>query len=114
MALSKQDLERTEQQLVALRSDLQAQEKFAKENPESIELDQTKVGRLSRMDAMQSQQMALAASRRRQEQLSRIAGSLRRLESEDYGYCFVCDELIDPRRLAIDPCSTRCLKCAQG
>ena len=77
-----------------------------------MELDQASVGRLSRMDAMQSQQMAQELARRRQQQLVRIEGALRRIESGDYGYCSVCDEEIDVRRLTLDPTNTRCVKCA--
>ena len=37
----------------------------------TVELDQTRVGRLSRMDAMQGQQMALEAERRAQTEDTR-------------------------------------------
>ena len=60
---------------------------------------------------MQAQQMALEAVRRRQLQLQKIEGALRRLDTNEYGYCFVCHEEIDDRRLAIDPTSTRCMSC---
>jgi DnaK suppressor protein len=70
------------------------------------------VGRLSRMDAMQAQQMAQETERRRQQQLMKVEGALRRMESGEYGYCFVCGEEIDLRRLALDPTNTRCIKCA--
>ena len=100
------------QKLISLRSELQQLEKTFKQTSEPVELDQSKVGRLSRMDAMQSQQMALEASRRRQHLLVKIDGAFRRIESGEYGDCFVCGEEIDIRRLDVDPTVTRCTACA--
>ena len=99
------------QLLLKLKSELQELEKIFKENNEPLELDQARVGRLTRMDAMQGQQMALEASRRHQQQLLKIEGALLRIESGDYGYCYICGEEIDVRRLLIDPTNTRCMVC---
>lgn len=84
------------------------------ESTRTVELDQTKVGRLSRMDAMQGQQMAMETARRRELQLTRIHGALRRIESGEFGYCFACGEPIDPRRLRVDPTATRCIGCQES
>ena len=77
-----------------------------------VELDQTCVGRLSRMDAMQSQQIALETERRRQQQLVKIEGALHRLGAGEYGYCFCCGDEIAGQRLKADPTITRCINCA--
>jgi len=77
-----------------------------------VELDQQRVGRLSRMDAMQQQAMAQETQRRREGELSRIEAALRRADSGDYGYCVSCDEPIDPKRLRLDPSIPVCLNCA--
>ena len=106
------ELEQFRTKLLRLRTELQGLEETSKEATKPVELDQASVGRLSRMDAMQSQQMAQELARRRQQQLVRIEGALRRIESGDYGYCSVCDEEIDVRRLTLDPTNTRCVKCA--
>ena len=111
--MREQKLERARQQLLGLKAELHALDQNLKENIEPVELDQAKVGRLSRMDAMQGQQMAVAASRRRQHQLVKIEGALNRIDSGDYGYCFICDKQIDPRRLAADPTNTRCVGCVE-
>ena len=79
---------------------------------ETLELDQTRVGRLSRMDAMQIQQMELALSRRQQDQLAGLKQALKRLEDGEFGDCLECGEEIDPRRLEIDPVATLCISCA--
>jgi DnaK suppressor protein len=77
-----------------------------------VELDQTRVGRLSRMDAMQAQAIARERSRRREQELRRIEAALGRLDDGDYGHCAVCGEPIDERRLALDPAAALCIECA--
>lgn len=104
------DLIRT--RLLQRREELQAIEASSLYAMQPVELDQASVGRLSRMDAMQGQQMALETARRRQLELTRVEGALRRIDSGDFGYCFKCGEEIDERRLAADPTLTRCVGCA--
>lgn len=78
----------------------------------AVELDQSRVGRLSRMDAIQVQEMALAAKRRRQSELSRVRAALQRIDDGDYGYCVSCDEPIAAKRLEVDPATPTCIRCA--
>ncbi|MDA3919502.1 MAG: TraR/DksA C4-type zinc finger protein [Salinisphaera sp.] len=78
---------------------------------QAVELDQTRQGRLSRMDAMQSQAMNQAARGRARQQLSRIAATRKRLDSADFGICPDCDEPIPAARLRHDPTALRCLDC---
>ena len=110
--MNDSEVEACHAELLRLQAELEALDATGKEASQTVELDQTRVGRLSRMDAMQAQQMAIESDRRRQQQLAKIAGALRRLESGDYGYCFACEEEIDSRRLHADPTVTRCLTCA--
>jgi DnaK suppressor protein len=79
---------------------------------DAMEVDLSRVGRLSRMDAMQNQAMAQATEARRQLRLTRVRAALERLEHGEYGICRSCEAAIDPRRLAIDPTATRCIACA--
>ena len=79
-----------------------------------VELDQTKVGRLSRMDAMQQQAMAQASARRTEVELQRIRTAISRLRSGDYGNCVRCDEEIAQKRLTIDPATLICIDCARA
>jgi len=111
--MDEANLQHIKQLLLKMKSALQEQEKASKETGKPVELDQTKVGRISRMDAMQAQQMALEASRRRQLQLVKIEGALQRIDSGEYGYCLGCDEDIDIRRLMVNPANTHCIKCAE-
>lgn len=78
-----------------------------------VELDQTSVGRLSRMDAMQQQAMAQAGLRRAEIEQQRIQAALNRLASGEYGYCVKCDEEISEGRLKIDPAALICIDCAR-
>ena len=100
--------------LLAMRADLEATEEASREATKTVVLDQASVGRLSRMDAMQGQQMALEGARRREQMLVRIEAALKRIETETFGDCFVCGEEIDARRLSVDPTITRCLRCAEA
>jgi DnaK suppressor protein len=111
--MNEEEIEQIRQKLLSMRSELKELEESFKETSKPVELDQSSVGRLSRMDAMQAQQMAMEAVRRRQHQLLKIEGALSRIESGVYGYCFVCSEEIDVRRLSADPTNTRCMKCVE-
>lgn len=86
----------------------------ATESRAPVELDQTAVGRLSRMDSMQAQAMALATERRRADAIRRIDQALARLAAGTHGECVMCGEAIAPRRLALDPAIATCLECASG
>jgi len=79
----------------------------------TVELDQGKVGRLSRMDAMQAQAMSQESNRRREIRLRQIDAALGRLDAGEFGWCFDCDEEIARLRLEFDPAATRCLSCAE-
>lgn len=80
----------------------------------AVELDQTKVGRLSRMDAMQQQEMAKASQQHRAAEMRRIEAALERIRDGDYGFCIDCGEPIAERRLEIDPAVAFCIDCAGG
>lgn len=107
------ELEKFRKQLIKLETELRELVESAKDSTKPVMLDQAAVGRLSRMDAMQGQEMALESARRRRRQIAKIAGALRRIENGDYGFCLVCGEEIDIRRLALDPAQSRCMQCAE-
>ena len=111
--MNEKDLYHYKSRLLALREELLEQKKSAKESTKAVSLDQSSVGRLSRMDAMQSQQMALAGNRRREIQLTRIKAALDRIEEEEFGFCASCDEEISRGRLDIDPANPFCIDCAE-
>ncbi len=113
MALSEAETGLLKQQLLALRDELTAQRETGREAEKTVELDQTSVGRLSRMDAMQGQAMSKESGRRRDASLQKIAAALGRIDKGEYGYCLVCEEDIAVQRLEFDPTATLCIDCAR-
>ena len=99
------------QALISLREEISLLQADSKDAAGTVALDQSKVGRLSRMDALQAQQMAQETARRRQLQIQKIDSALLRIEAGDYGYCNICGEKIGVARLGFDPASTRCIGC---
>ena len=100
--------------LIARRKELLELAQSSADSRKTVELDQTRVGRLSRMDALQNQAMSLEAERRRKLELQRIEASLKRIEEGDYGYCVACGEQIPLRRLELDPTLPTCVNCASA
>ena len=78
---------------------------------EVVQLDQTSVGRLSRMDSLQSQSMAKSLREREQVKLALILEALERVEQGRYGLCLVCGEPIEIGRLTVFPESRECAGC---
>jgi DnaK suppressor protein len=106
------DLERFRARLLEKQTELEAGSRSTAEEREPVGLDQQQFGRLSRMDAIQQQAMALEAERRRQIELKRIAAALGRIEAGDFGYCTACGEPIARKRLELDPSVAICVECA--
>ena len=79
---------------------------------EQIELDQTRVGRLARMDAVQHHAIAQAQGDRAAKQLRLLELLLSKVDDEDFGECHYCGEDIPVGRLLIRPESLRCVECA--
>lgn len=99
---------RMEQDREALRHDAEV---TAAERA-TVVLDQTSVGRLSRMDALQNQAMQLETERRREVEIARIDAALKRMDEGDYGDCVSCGEEITAKRLNMDPATPVCVDCA--
>jgi len=100
------------QRLLERREELERLDRLGAADRAPVELDQSRVGRLSRMDALQQQAMSEETGRRRRAGLVRIAAALERIESGDYGWCTACGEAIPPGRLELDPATPVCIDCA--
>ena len=92
-------------------ADLENLDSVTKDARAPVTLDQQSVGRLSRMDALQGQAMALATEQRRKTEAARIRAALDRIAAGDYGYCLKCDEPIPVKRLHLDPATPVCVDC---
>lgn len=80
----------------------------------AVELDQTRQGRLSRIDAMQGQAMVKASITRMETERQGVRRALTRIDDPDFGVCADCDEPIAPARLAAYPAAQRCVACAEA
>lgn len=109
--MEQNQLDSFRQTLISLREEIEQLNNASKEAAGTVVLDQSRVGRLSRMDALQAQQMAQETLRRRQVHLQKIDSALRRMDAGEYGYCLICEEEIAIARLGFDPASTRCIGC---
>ena len=109
--LTPPQLEELHAALLRLREDLRRTLADEQGRSDTVDLDQP-IGRLSRMDAMQQQEMAKAERRRAELRLERVAVALEAHEEEEYGWCRDCEEPIGYRRLMARPDSFFCHACS--
>ena len=107
------DVSKAKQKLIEEFQSLQALRETARASRAPVELDQQSVGRLSRMDALQKQNMELATEHRRQMRVKAIEAAIKRIDNGDFGYCLICDEKIAPQRIEFDPAISSCISCSQ-
>lgn len=108
------DEEAARKRLQARLAELDEEDRLGAEGRAPVTLQQDSVGRLSRVDAMQVQAMALAAERRRAAERQRVEAALGRIDEGEWGWCLKCGEEIAEARLAHDPSVTMCVGCASG
>ncbi len=101
------------ERLLKLREDLESMATTSDQSSQVVELDQTRMGRLSRMDAMQAQAMSQESGRRREVMLRKIAAALDRIDNGNFGLCQSCEEPIHRKRLEFDATTLLCIQCAQ-
>jgi len=97
--------------LKEIRDELRTQYENEKSAADTVQLDQTKVGRLSRMDAIQQQSMAQSTMRNIETRLKRIHAALLKIEEGEFGYCDECGEEIAMERLDVQPEASCCFAC---
>jgi DnaK suppressor protein len=102
------------ERLHSLRADLLTAAATGAGASQIVELDQARVGRLSRMDALQAQAMSQASDQRREMMLRKITAAVGRIENDSYGACQSCDEAISRKRLEFDPTALLCIDCASA
>ena len=71
------------------------------------------IGRVSRMDAINNQNVMKAALRADEKRLSGLRLALANIDQPDFGICQECQKTIDPKRLLLMPESKHCVKCAR-
>jgi DnaK suppressor protein len=109
--------ELTQAQLNEFKADLEALKKSlrnllesSRESAQAVSPDSA-IGRLTRMDAIQQQNMVKANRESYRLRLMQAEQALRLWANDEYGYCRRCDELIEYRRLKVLPETPFCLQC---
>ena len=100
------------ERLGALKEELRGLIAQTREDTRPVELDQP-IGRLSRMDAIQQQQMSAANRREFDLRLRQVDQALKLAENGEYGLCRRCEEPIGFPRLNARPESPYCLDCQE-
>ncbi len=70
------------------------------------------IGRITRMDAIQSKSMSEAALRKAEEKVVKLEIALSKIEEPHFGTCARCGNQIQTGRLLFMPESTQCVTCA--
>ncbi len=109
--LTRPQLERLRQILETSLGEITRQLEHSDESTRPVELDQQSVGRVSRIDAIQQQQMAIAGRDQGERLALAIRRALQRIEDGSYGYCLHCEEPIAFARLEARPQATLCVTC---
>ena len=109
--MNPNDLERYQKKLEELISDIESYLKKSEDSAAAVEPDKG-LGRLSRMEAMQDQQMVLELRRRKKRQLLDVLNALKRIEQGNFGVCIFCGKEISLERLDAFPEVQTCIFCA--
>ncbi len=110
-AFSRQQLATFRGALEAKRRELEDQLQIGDDAARPVALDQQSVGRVSRVDAIQQQQMALASRAQAQDLLRQVTQALERIDAGVYGICLHCAEPIARARLEAQPYASLCVDC---
>lgn len=83
----------------------------ARKSSATVVLDQTSVGRLSRMDSLQQQAMAKGLIERLQTRELKVVSALKRFDANVYGLCCQCEDDLPLSDLEKDPTLLFCKNC---
>ncbi len=109
--LNNNDTKQCRKLLERQRQEIDRALRDAEQSSQPVSLDQSKVGRVSRIDAIQQQELARAGCQALKTRRVLVERALQRIADGDYGECLECGEPIEPRRLLARPESTYCLQC---
>ena len=110
-AFDQQQLDAFRRALEERQRELEDQLNIGDDATKPVSLDQQSVGRVSRVDAIQQQQMALAGREQAQVMLRQIGLALQRIDDGVYGICLHCEEPIARARLEAQPHAGLCVDC---
>ena len=110
-ALTKDQIAELRQELESELARLERTLPTSRDAARPVELDQTSVGRLSRIDAMQNQQMSADLHSRNEARHAQMLDALARIEAGTYGTCDRCAQPIPYGRLIVFPEARHCAAC---
>lgn len=70
------------------------------------------LGRLTRLEAMQEQELNVNRLHEAGIRLNRLQYALRKVDTPEYGICLECEELILTARMKLMPETSLCIRCA--
>jgi DnaK suppressor protein len=81
-------------------------------DPQAVAVD-VAIGRLSRLDSMQMEEVRKAASRSRNQRIHELQEALRKMDEGSYGICEGCEKWIAYARLEQRPEAILCGACSK-
>ena len=107
------ELEVFKVQLESLKLEVEHTIEMLKERARPVSPD-VSLGRLTRQEALQEQNVAKENLRQSELRLKKIHGALHRLHNKSFGECLECGDDIPRKRLEIMPENGYCVSCASG
>ena len=108
--LTAPESEELHRALVALRDALARTVAGLRDAAKPVDRDQP-IGRVSRMDAIQQQQMARASREGIALRVKQVGAALDRVADGSYGTCVACEENVGYARLKARPETPLCIAC---
>jgi DnaK suppressor protein len=111
MPLTPEEIEDLRTELERERARLERSAALSQDAAKPVQLDQSAIGRLSRMNEMQNQHLAADLHEREAARLAQIVDALERIASGRYGRCARCERDIPYGRLMVFPEARLCVTC---
>lgn len=108
--LTAEQLEELGRDLIEEKARLNEVLEISKDGAKPVDLDEP-IGRLSRMDAIQQQQMTMANRSAYELKLRQTEAALEKIDKGDYGECRSCEEPVGYHRLKARPETPFCIEC---
>ena len=109
--MENEEIERLRKNLEDLAQEIDQYLRDSELSAAAVEPDKS-LGRLSRMEAMQDQQLVLEMRRRKKRQKLEVQNALARIDDGKYGKCVFCGKEISFDRLEAFPEVQTCVSCA--
>lgn len=110
--LTEEELTQLTAELDRVLRKLEKSMRTTEEALKPVKLDQTAVGRLSRIDSLQNQGLTRNLQEREQGKLGQIVTALQRMADGSYGVCVECSGEIPFERLQVFPETPTCTSCS--